>query len=106
MLLSLSRFDSYRQGGGSGDFSSYLEYFGKNFVESLVDQDTEVQRQRRSSGAARAAADKRDQEEREKDRQQVMKMTGLAASTIDEWLKWANSDPTSKILPHSTVRIL
>ena len=106
MLLSLSRFDSYRQGGGSGDFSSYLEYLGKNFVESLVDQDTEVQRQRRSSGAAQAAQDKRDQEEREKNRQQVMKMTGLASSLIDDAEKWANSDPTSKILPHSTVRIL
>ena len=101
--MSLSRFDSYRQGGGSGDFSSYLEYLGKNFVESLVDQDTEVQRQRRSSAAAQ---EQREQKEMERKRRQVMKMTGLAASTIDEWLKWANSDPTSKILPYSTVRIL
>ena len=106
MLLSLSRFDSYRQGGGSGDFNSYLEYLGKNFVESLVDQDTEVQRQRRSSGAARAAADKREQEKGEKQRQQVMKITGLASSEIDEAEKMANSDPNSLIIHHHTVRIL
>ena len=72
-------------------------------MESMIDQDAEVERQRRSS---RAAQDKLEQEKKETDRQQVMKMTGLAASTIDQWLKWANSDPTSKILPHSTVRIL
>ena len=106
MLLSLSRFDSYRQGGGSGDFNSYVEYLGKNFVESLVDQDTEVQRQRRMSGADQAAADKREQEVKEKHRQQVLKITGLASSTIDQALKWANSDPNSLIIPHHTVRIL
>ena len=72
-------------------------------MESMINQDAEVERQRRSS---RAAQEQREQKEMERKRRQVMKMTGLAASTIDEWLKWANSDPTSKILPHSTVRIL
>ena len=100
--MSLSRFDSYLRDGGSGDFDSYLVQHYKNFMESMIAQDTEVQRQRRGS----PTQDKKDQEEMEKRRQQVMKMTGLAANAIDEWLKWANSDPTSKILPHSTVRIL
>ena len=102
--MFLSRFDSYRRDGGSGDFDSYLEQHYKNFVESMIYQDAEVERQRRSFRSA--AQDKVEQKKKETDRQQVMKMTGLAASTIDEWLKWANSDPTSKILPHSTVRIL
>ena len=105
-LLSLARFYRYQQLGGSADFGTYLGYFGKTLIKSVANQDTEAQRQRRSSGAAQAAQDKRDQEEREKNRQQAMKMTGLASSLIDDAEKWANSDPTSKILPHSTVRIL
>ena len=100
--MSLSRFDSYLRDGGSGDFDSYLEQHYKNFMESMIDQDAEVQRQRRSS----ATQDRQEEKERERRRQQVMKMTGLAANAIDEWLKWANYDPTSKILPHSTVRML
>ena len=72
-------------------------------MESMINQDAEVERQRRSSAAVR---EKNEQKKMEKRRQQVMKMTGLAANAIDEWLKWANSDPTSKILPHSTVRML
>ena len=71
-------------------------------MESMIAQDAEVQRQRRGS----PTQDKEEEKKREKGRQQVMKMTGLAANAIDQWLKWANSDPTSKILPHSTVRIL
>ena len=104
--MSLSRFYRYQQIGGSSDFGSYLENFGKTLVKSVVNRDTEVQRLRRMSGAEHAALDKREQEKKEKNRQQAMKMTGLASSLIDDAEKWANSDPTSKILPHSTVRIL
>ena len=104
--MSLSRFCRYQQIGGSSDFGSYLENFGKTLVKSVVNRDTEVQRLRRMSGAEHAALDKREQEKKEKNRQQAMKMTGLASSLIDDAEKWANSDPTSKILPHSTVRIL
>ena len=105
-LLSLARFYRYQQSGGSADFGSYLEYFGKTLIKSVANQDTEAQRQRRSSGADQAAADKREQEKGEKQRQQVMKITGLASSKIDEAKKWANSDPNSLIIPHHTVRIL
>ena len=104
--MSLSRFYRYQQSGGSSDFGSYLENFGKTLVKSVANQDTEVQRLRRMSGADQAALDKREQEKKEKHRQQVLKITGLASSTIDEALKWANSDPNSLIIPHTTVRIL
>ena len=104
--MSLARFYRYQQSGGSADFGSYLEYFGKTLIKSVANQDTEAQRQRRSSGADQAAADKREQEKGEKQRQQVMKITSLASSEIDEAEKWANSDPNSLIIPHYTVRIL
>ena len=105
-LLSLSRFDRYRQSGGSSDFGSYLEFFGKTLIKSMADQDIEVQRHRRMSGADKAAADKREQEQKYKQRQQALKMAGLSSNTIDEAEKWANLDPNSRIIPAHTVRIL
>ena len=127
--MFLSRYDSYLQDGGSGDFSSYLEKHYKDFMDTMTEKYAKDARQRRSLDPAIKDADLEDLENLEdldpaikdklqkdklqkelqredKRKQQMMKITGSSSSTIDEAEKWANLDPTSKILPHSTVRIL
>ena len=83
-------------------------------MDTMTEQYAKDDRQRRSLDPAikdqldvdPAVKDKLELREKEKRRQQIMKITGSSSSTIDEAEKWANFDPTSKILPHSTVRIL
>ena len=83
-----------------------MKFLGKTLIKAMPDQDFEVQRQRRMSGADKAAADKREQIEKHNQRKQGLKMAGLSTSTIDEAEKWANLDPNSRIIPAHTVRIL
>ena len=84
--------------GSSTPCSLYLSPNGRTFrtMEEVQEYNRQLEKQKIE----------REQKKMEKGRQQTMKITGLASSTIDEAKKWANSDPTSKILPHSTVRIL
>ena len=72
-----------------------MKSIGKTLIKAMSDQDFEVQRQRRMSGADKAAADKREQVEKHNQRKQGLKLAGLSAGTIDEAEKWANLDPNT-----------
>ena len=125
----LSRFDRYQRDGGSSDFGSYVVSLGEVIIEAMSDRDFEGLRLRRMSGPARAAAAKREQAETFNQMVQGHKLASSSVSSIgyqvlfptstrnvisffqsddpgEEARKWSNFDPTSKVLPAHTVRIL
>ena len=79
---------------------------GESLIEAMPDQDFERLRLRRMTGPERAAEAKRKQEKMHTQMVQGHKMAALSAGPIDEAEKWANLDPTSRVLPAHTVRIL
>ena len=79
---------------------------GESLIAAMPDQDFERLRLRRMSGPAKAASDRREQDKTHNRMKQGHKLAALSAGPIDEAEKWANLDPTSRVLPAHTVRIL